>query len=106
MINITGTTKLSAQDLIAYVSPKIRITGQASSLNNSGSVNLDLEILSQDSSQMIHACISVPTSTVEQLMEVNEVDGATFVSNLYSLLEQLLGAYLQELNPEISIELI
>lgn len=105
MINSTGVVQLVPESLNIFNSPKISIVGQSSNKSNDGFVSLELSIASQDLGSVTSSSVNIPLDTVKDLMITNSVDGATFVSNLYVLLEQLLKGYLETLNPGTSFEI-
>lgn len=106
MIHTTGTIQLEQNSLNAFSSPKISIVGQSPNKNNGNFVILDLQLYSEDLSQTTTSSISLSLDSVKELMVANSVVGEAFVTNLYTLLEQLLIVYLQTINSEASFEIV
>lgn len=98
MITATGTVKLSEHALVSYNDPVLYVTGQSTSTSSAGTVNVTIEIKSANMAECLTESLNIPTLSVKDMMVANSVDGASFVENLYSMLEALLKVYLESIN--------
>jgi hypothetical protein len=105
MINTIGTVQLTQDSLAAYSSPKITVIGQSSNSNVPGILQVTLSISNQNLTELSSTIITIPINDIATSVIISTMNASTFISNLYSIIEQIFIEYLISINPNTTFEI-
>lgn len=106
MITSNNFVKFNEDSFQAYNSPSIVIKGQSSNKLQDGYVTLDLDVYSSDLSIIKSETVTIPINSIISLATNSNISGVDFITNLYTVLEQLLDSYLSTLNPDCTFNIV
>jgi hypothetical protein len=105
MITSKGLVLLTPDSLTGFNSPTISVSGQSSTASDPGKVYVSLNIRNEDGTSATTGSMSLDTAMVKGASDANKVSGGDLIDNLYAMLEQLLKAKLEEINPGVTFEI-